>query len=135
MNLNLINLKPTEWSKDDWRDAYEQYCKANMFGPKTKREYYDMVLERHKRMEENNKPFPQELLKKWSDGRKAAKAWAQKRGCDLNGRMLSEVRAETENRDIREIAERAEEMGIESIQRLDDLDERINQARIKRMKR
>lgn len=135
MNLDIINKHPSQWDKATWRDAYADYCKANMFGPKTKREYYDMVLERHKRMEENNKPFPQELLKKWSNGRKAAREWARKRGCDLNGRMLSEVRAETENRDIREIAERAEEMGIESIQRLDDLDERINQARIKRMKR
>lgn len=133
MNLNLINLPPTEWSKDDWRDAYADYCKGNMYGPKTKKEYYDMVLERHKRLEEAHKPTPPELLQKWVEGRRAAKEWARKRGCDLNGRLLSDVRAEAEDRSTREIAERAEDMAVESVQRLDDLDERIYQAKMKRL--
>lgn len=97
MNLNLINLPPTEWAKTDWQDAYAQYCKANMFGPKTKKEYYDMVLERHAR--NTIKPLSDELLAKWTSGRRAAKEWARKRGCDMNGRLLvdvaQDVRADT----------------------------------------
>ena len=120
MNLNLINLSPTEWSREDWQDAYAQYCKGNMYGPKTKKEYYDFVLERHKRLEEAHKPTPPELLQKWVEGRRAAKAWAKKRGCDLNGRLLSDVRAEADDRSTREIAERAEDMAVKSVQRIDD---------------
>lgn len=134
MNLNLINLPPTEWSKDDWRDAYADYCKGNMYGPKTKKEYYDFVLERHKRLEEAHEPTPPELLQKWVEGRRAAEAWARKRGCNLNGRLLTDVRAEAEDRSTREIAERAEDMAVESVQRLDDLDERIYKAKLQRLK-
>lgn len=105
-----------------------------MCGPKTKKEYYDFVLERHKRLEEAHKPVSPELLKQWTEGRRAAKAWARKRGCDLNGRLLSDVRAEAEDRGTREIAERAEDMAVESVQRLDDLDERIYQAKLRRLK-
>lgn len=133
MNLNLINLPPTEWSKDDWRDAYADYCKGNMYGPKTKQEYYDMVMENFRKMDERNKPISQELLDEWTRGRRAAKAWARKRGCDLNGRLLSDVRAEADDRSTREIAERAEEMALESVQRLGDLDEKIYQAKLKRL--
>ena len=134
MNLNLINLPPTEWSKDDWRDAYADYCKGNMYGPKTKKEYYDFVLERHKRFEEAHKPVSPELLKQWTEGRRAAKAWAREHGCDLNGRLLTDVRAEADDRSTREIAERAEDMAVESVQRLDDLDERIYQAKMRRLR-
>ena len=133
MNINLTNIPPADWTKDDWREAYAEYCKANMYGPKTKKEYYDFVLGRYKRLEEAHKPISPELLKQWADGRRAAKAWAKKRGCDLNGRLLSDVRAEVEDRSTREIAERAEEMGIESIQRLDNLDECIKQTKTKRI--
>ena len=129
MNLNLINLHPKDWSKDDWRDAYAEYCKANMYGPKTKKEYYDFVLERHKRLEEAHKPTPPELLKKWVEGRRAAIAWAKKRGCDLNGRLLTDVRAEADDRTTREIAERAEDMAVESVQRIDDFVETIKKRR------
>ena len=130
MNIRLINLPPTEWSKDDWRDAYADYCKGNMFGPKTKKEYYDMVLERHKRFEEAHKPISPELLKQWVEGRRAAKEWARKRGCDLNGRLLSDVRAEADDRSTREIAERAEDMAVESVQRIDDFVESIRRRRV-----
>lgn len=133
MNMNLTNIPPTDWTKADWREAYAEYCKANMYGPKTKKEYYDFVLERHKRLEEAHKLTPPELLQKWVEGRRAAKEWARKRGCDLNGRLLTDVRAEAEDRSTREIAERAEELGIESIQRLDNLDECIKQAKTKRI--
>ena len=129
MNLNLINLHPKDWSKDDWRDAYAEYCKANMYGPKTKKEYYDFVLERHKRLEEAHKPISPELLKKWVEGRRAAIMWAKKRGCDLNGRLLTDVRAEANDRSTREIAERAEDMAVESVQRIDDFVESIRRRR------
>jgi len=129
MNLNLINLPPTEWSKDDWRDAYAGYCKGNMYGPKTKKEYYDMVLERHKQYEEAHKPISPELLQKWVEGRRAAKAWARWRGCDMNGRMLLQVRAEVEDRGTREIAERAEDIAVDTMQRLDYIVESIRKRR------
>lgn len=129
MNLNLINLHPKDWSKDDWRDAYAEYCKANIKGPKTKQEYYDMVMENFRKMDERNKPISQELLDKWTRGRRAAKAWARKRGCDLNGRLLTDVRAEADDRNTREIAERAEDMAVESVQRIDDFVETIRRRR------
>lgn len=129
MNLNLINLPPTEWSKDDWREAYAEYCKANMYGPKTKKEYYDFVLERHKRLEEAHRPVSPELLKQWVEGRRAAKEWARKHDCDLNGRLLSDVRAEADDRSTREIAEQAEDMAVESVQRIDDFVETIRKRR------
>lgn len=131
MNLNLINLPPTEWSKDDWRDVYADYCKGNMYGPKTKKEYYDFVLERHKRLEEAHKPVSPELLQKLVEGRRAAIMWAKKRGCDLNGRLLSDVRAEAEDRSTREIAERAEDIAVDTMQRLDFL---VEQAKLRRAK-
>lgn len=129
MNLNLINLPPSEWSKDDWRDAYTDYCKHNIFGPKTKKEYYDMVLERYKRLEDMRKPTPPELLQQWVEGRRAAKAWARWRGCDMNGRMLLQVRAEVEDRGTREIAERAEDIAVDTMQRLDYIVESIRKRR------
>ena len=129
MNLNRTNIPPTDWTKADWQEAYAEYCKANMYGPKTKKEYYDFVLERHKRLEEAHKPISPELLKKWIEGRRAAIAWAKKRGCDLNGRLLSDVRAEADNRTTREIAERAEDMAVESVQRIDDFVETIRRRR------
>lgn len=125
MNLNLINLHPKDWSKTDWQEAYDGYCKTQMFGPKTKKEYYDMVMENHRKTEERNKPISQELLDKWTRGRRAAKEWARKRGCDMNGRLLSDVRAETEDRSTREIAERAEDIAVDTLSRLEYLIERV----------
>lgn len=129
MNLNLINLHPKDWSKDDWRDAYAEYCKTNIKGPKTKQEYYDMVMENFRKMDERNKPISQELLDEWTRGRRAAKAWARAHGCDINGRLLSDVRAEADDRSTREIAERAEDMAVESVQRIDDFVESIRKRR------
>lgn len=129
MNLNLINLHPKDWSKDDWRDAYAEYCKANIKGPKTKQEYYDMVMENFRKMDERNKPISQELLDEWTRGRRAAIAWARWRGCDMNGRMLLQVRAEVEDRGTREIAERAEDIAVDTMQRLDYIVESIRKRR------
>lgn len=111
MNLNLINLPPTEWSKKDWQDAYAQYCQHNMFGPKTKKEYYDMVLERLS----IKGPVPQEVLDKWSAGRRAAAQWAKKHGCDMNGRLLTDVAAEKKQRDVEEMADDIKELQWRSL--------------------
>ena len=129
MNLNIINLHPKNWSKDDWRDAYAEYCKANIKGSKTKQEYYDMTMENFRKMDERNKPISQELLDEWTRGRRAAIMWAKKRGCDLNGRLLSDVRAEVEDRSTREIAERAEDIAVDTMQRLDYIVESIRKRR------
>lgn len=129
MNLDLINKHPSQWDKNTWRDAYAEYCKANIKGPKTKQEYYDMVMENFRKMDERNKPISQELLDEWTRGRRAAKAWARAHGCDLNGRLLSDVRAEADDRSTREIAERAEEVAVDTMQRLDDIVDRIRQRR------
>ena len=80
-------------------------------------------------MDERNKPISQELLDEWTRGRRAAKAWARQHGCDLNGRLLSDVRAEADDRSTREIAERAEDMAVESVQRIDDFVETIRRRR------
>ena len=124
MNTNLINLKPNEWSKQDWNDAYKQYCETEIYGPKTKRQYYDFVLERHARLREKNTPCPPELLQKWSAGRRAATEWAKRRGCDLNGRLLANAPAR--ERTTREIAEHAEYIACDSMQKLDIILQRMH---------
>lgn len=98
MNLNIVNLPPIEWDKETWRDAYAQYCAHNMYGPKTKREYYDMVLERHAR--HTTPPLSDELRAKWVAGKRAAREWARNRGCDMNGRLLIDVARETQANNI-----------------------------------
>ena len=125
MNLSLINLPPNKWSRDNWRDAYAQYCASNMFGPKTKQEYYDFVMARYRNLESNSVGLPPELRAKWAAGRRAAVAWAKKRGCDLNGRMLTEVRAELRDQDTSEMATQALDIATETYQKLDYLLERV----------
>ena len=88
-----------------------------------------MVMENFRKIDERNKPISQELLDEWTRGRRAAKEWARKRGCDLNGRLLTDVRAEADDRSTREIAERAEDMAVESVQRIDDFVESIRRRR------
>lgn len=134
MNLNIVNKDPQDWTKEDWNDAYNLYCVQNIYGPKTKKEYYDMVLANFERLAGVNKPISSEFLDQWTRGRRAAREWARQRGCDLNGRLLTDVRAEAENRSTREIAERAEDMAVESVQRLNDLDDKIYQAKLQRLR-
>lgn len=132
MNLNLVNLEPEQWSRTDWQDAYASYCKTNMFGPKTKKEYYDMVLENFHKLAQQQKPLSDELSEQWLKGWHNAVAYARANKCDMNGRLLADVHAEAENRSTREIAKRAEDMAVELVQRLDDLDEKIYQAKLRR---
>lgn len=92
MNLNLINLDPTDWTKEDWNHAYNSYCQANMFGPKTKREYYDMVISNFEKLAK--KPNFHELNKKWLQGWRNAVAYAKKHKCNMNGQLLEKCRPE-----------------------------------------
>jgi len=107
MNLNLINLDCSEWSKADWVDAYSQYCLTNMFGPKTKREYYDFVMNNHKRLKSAREPLSEELRNKWSNGFKNATVWAKKRKCNMYGEDISnnrpEINLEELQDDVRDI--------------------------------
>lgn len=125
MNLNLTNLDYTQWTKNDWLDAYTAYCKTNLFGPKTKKEYYDWVRSRLDRQKSLAEPLSKNLINKWTSGFKKASVWAKKRCCDMNGRMLSDVRADAEDHNTREIAERAEDIAVDTQQRLDYLIERV----------
>lgn len=86
MNMDIVTLSPTEWSKETWRDAYAQYCRTNMFGPKSKREYYNMVLENHKKLAPQT--LSDELRDEWSAGWRNAVLWAKKYGCGRNGELL-----------------------------------------------
>jgi hypothetical protein len=96
-----------------------------MFGPKTKKEYYDMVLERYKRLADSQKPTPPELLQQWIKGRRAAKEWAKKHGCDMNGRLLIDIACEQRNNDALETALRAEDIAVDTHCRLEYLIERV----------
>ena len=125
MNLNLINLDCTEWSRSDWQDAYAQYCQHNMFGPKTKKEYYDFVNERFKRLKMLAKPISPDLLRQWSAGRRNARLWAKKHGCDMNGQLLVDIEPKKRNNDALEIALRAEDIAWDTQQRLEYLIERV----------
>ena len=118
MNLNLINLDCTQWSKADWNDAYNQYCQHNMFGAKTKREYYDMVTANFEKLAHKEKQF-HELNQKWLQGWRNAIAYARKNKCDINGRSLDKTLAESENKRAVETAERAEQIAIDTASRLD----------------
>lgn len=110
MNIRLINKYCDEWTKADWQDAYDQYCKHNMYGPKTKREYYEFVKERHNRLKLAEQPLSDELKREWTIGRRNAALWAKKHGCDMNGRLLSDIPP----KDAVAIAEHAEEIAIDT---------------------
>lgn len=119
MNLNIVNLHPKDWSRTDWQDAYKEYCKGNMFGPKTKQEYYNMVLENYKKLANQNKPLSDELAKQWLEGWRSAVNYARVHKCDRNGTPLS---AQTKrDEDALTIAERAEDMAVDSVQKVEHL--------------
>lgn len=123
MNLNLINLEPAQWNKADWQDAYAQYCQHNLHGPKTKREYYDMVIANFAKI--TSQPLSDELKHKWTIGKRSARLWAKKHGCDMNGRLLSVVELEKRNADALVVAERAENVAIDTMGKLDYLIEKV----------
>ena len=107
MNLNIINLDYNEWTKSDWNDAYTAYCQHNMFGSKTKREYYDMVVANHEHLKSAKLELSDELRNKWINGFKNASVWAKKRCCDMNGVLLEnchpEINLEDLQNDVKDI--------------------------------
>lgn len=107
MNLNLINLDCTEWNKNDWRDAYAEYCSHNAYGPKTKKEYYDFVNARFNQLKSVARPLSDELSNKWANGFKNASVWAKKHKCNINGELLENSRPKITlddlQNDVREI--------------------------------
>ena len=123
MNLNLINLEPAQWTKTDWQDAYAQYCQHNLHGPKTKREYYDMVISNFAKI--TPQPLSDELKRKWTSGKRNARLWAKKHGCNMNGRLRSDIAREQRDNDALETALRAEDIAVDTQQRLEYLIERV----------
>lgn len=114
MNLNLINKYCDEWTRTDWQDAYAGYCKNNAFGQMTKREYYEFVKERHNRLKLAEQPLSDELKRTWTIGRRNARLWAKKHGCDMNGRLLADGARGQRDKDALETALRAEEIAIDT---------------------
>ena len=94
MNTRIINLDYTEWSRADWTDAYTAYCRTNLFGPMSKREYYDFVRSRLDRQKLLVEPLSKDLATKWTNGFKNASVWAKKRKCNQWGRALENSRPE-----------------------------------------
>ena len=94
MNLNIINLNYTEWNRADWTDAYTAYCKTNLFGPMSKREYYDWVRSRLDRQKSVTESLSKDLMSKWTNGFKNASVWAKKRKCNQWGQSLENSRPE-----------------------------------------
>ena len=96
MNLHLINLDYTEWSRADWTDAYTAYCKTNLFGPMNKREYYDWVRSRLDRQKSVTEPLSKDLMSKWTNGFKNASVWAKKHKCNQWGQSLANSRPQVD---------------------------------------
>ena len=100
MNLNIINLNCDKWTNADWTEAYGLYCKSNMFGPKTQKEYYDMVVTNHERLKNNAQPLSEELRSKWSNGFGKATVLAKKHKCNIYGQDLENCRPEIDLNDL-----------------------------------
>lgn len=130
MNLNLVNLDPINWSKTDWNDAYNQYCQHNMFGPKSKLDFYNMVLENFHKLAQQQKPLSDELSEQWLKGWRNAVAYARANKCDMNGCQATSA---DDTRETREVASRAEEIAIDTKRRLDYLEEeaKLRRAHVK----
>lgn len=107
MNLDIINLEPVQWDKATWNEAYDQYCKSNMFGVKSKREFYDMVVENFHKLEERRKPLSKELSDKWLAGWRNAVAYAKKHKCNQYGQDLESCKPQV---DINELADDVKEL-------------------------
>ena len=107
MILDIINKPYQEWSKQTWLDAYTAYCKTNMFGPMSKREYYDFVRSRLDRQKSLAEPLSKDLVDKWTNGFKNAAMWAKKRKCNQWGQALENSRPQidldTLANDVRDI--------------------------------
>lgn len=100
MNLNLINLDCDQWTKADWTEAYTAYCKTNLFGPMSKREYYDWVRSRLDRQKSLTEPISKDLVNKWTNGFKNASVWAKNRKYNMYGQDLENCRPEVNLNDL-----------------------------------
>ena len=107
MNTEIITKPCWEWSKETWQQAYTEYCKHNMFGAKTKKQYYDMVVANYKRLEMNAQPLSEKLTRNWLAGWRNAVQWAKKRKCGRNGELLTDrkedINLEELKDDVREL--------------------------------
>lgn len=130
MSCEWLNKDPQDWSKETWQELYSKYCQNNQFGPKSKREYYDMVMENFRKLATQSKPLSDELREQWLKGWRNAVVWAKKRGCDLNGRLLRDTQRDAAEASVMEIADRAESIAIDTAQRLDHI---IDMAKRRRM--
>ena len=78
-----------------------------------------MVLENYKTLSNQNKPLSDELAKQWLEGWRSAVNYARVHKCDRNGTPLS---AQTKrDEDALSIAERAEDMAVDSVQKVEHL--------------
>lgn len=127
----IITTDPPQWTKDEWRELYTEYCKTNPDGPKTKKEYYDMVMARYQKRVERERPVSPELMQEWIAGRRAAKEWARAHGCNLNGELITTAIAEQRNTDALQVAENAREIAIDASLKFDCVLEEIRQGREK----
>ena len=128
--IETITKDPKDWSKETWQGAYAQYCQTNMFGPKTKREYYDMVIANFQKLAAQQKPLSDALKEQWLKGWRSAVAYARQHKCDINGRRIEVNRQTIEDRSAIETSLRAEEIAIDTAQKLDYL---INVAKKRRV--
>lgn len=96
MILDIINKPYQEWSKQTWLDAYTAYCKTNLFGPMSKREYYDWVRSRLDRQKSVAEPLSKDLVTKWTNGFKNASVWAKKCKCNQWGQALENSRPQVD---------------------------------------
>lgn len=126
--IETITKDPQDWSKETWQGAYAEYCKGNMFGPKTKREYYDMVMGNFKKLAAQQKPLSDELSEQWLKGWRAAVAYARQHKCDINGCELCPD--QQRNTDALLVAEDAKEIAVDTAQKLEYL---INVAKKRRV--
>ena len=128
MNLNIVNLDCKDWSRADWNDAYAQYCTHNQFGPMNKREYFNFVNERHNQLRKQSETPSQDFLDEHTRGWRNAVQWAKKRGCDMYGHLLVAGIIEKRDADALVVAERAENIATDTMQRLDYLIEKVRKV-------
>lgn len=124
MNLNLINLDCTQWDKATWQEAYALYCKSNMFGAKTKKEYYDFVMANHQKRIAREQALSPDLSQKWLSGWRNAWRWAKKHDCDINGESLEMAKIKNRNTDALAVAERAEEIAVDTMLKVETMERR-----------
>lgn len=125
METNTANLDCTQWDKATWQREYANYCKYNFHGAMTKREYYDFMHRLQNNAKIDHTALSAELKEKWTRGFWNAALWAKKHGCDMNGRLRSDIAREQRDKDALETALRAEDIAVDTQQRLEYLIERV----------